>query len=211
MKVIQVLAVDDSETFLHGIQSLLALEPDLQLVGKAHCGAEAVEKTCALNPDIVLADLRLCWRDSLERPTHAAGLRMIREITNACPQTKVVMISSFAERRCLVNAVNAGAQGYLPKESSVDTILDAIRIAAQGGVVLTSKQLAWLQTPLETLTPREKQVLALLAEGKSDAQIGLQLGIAMGTASKHVENIRDKLEVSSRGEAVAEARRKGLL
>ena len=211
MNTISILAVDDSETFLHGIESLLALEPDLQLVGKARCGQEAVDKACALKPDMALADLRLCWRTRRERPNQEAGLRMIREIVNACPSVKVVVISSFSERRWVVQAVSAGAQVYLPKEASVETILSAIRRASQGGIVLTQEQLTWLRDPEENLTSREREVLVLLAEGKSDAQIALQLGIAMSTASKHVENIRDKMDVSSRGEAVAVARDKGLL
>ena len=211
MSAIRVLAVDDSETFLHGIESLLALEPDMQLVGKAHCGWEALDKACSLNPDIVLADLRLSWQEQRERPTQAAGLRTIREITHACPQVKIIVISSFSERRWVVQAINAGAQGYLPKEASAAEIIAAIRTGAAGGVVFSAEQLAWLRSPGEVLTRREKQVLALLAEGKSDGEIGYQLGIAMSTASKHVENIRDKMDVSSRGEAVAEARKKGLL
>ena len=211
MSAIRVLAVDDSETFLHGIESLLALEPDMQLVGKAHCGWEALDKACSLNPDIVLADLRLSWQEQRERPTQAAGLRMIQEITDVCPQVKIIVISSFSERRWVVQAINAGAQGYLPKEASVEMILSAVRTAARGGVVLSAEQLAWLRSPGESLTPREREVLALVAEGKSDGEIGYQLGIAMSTASKHVENIRDKMDVSSRGEAVAEARKKGLL
>jgi DNA-binding NarL/FixJ family response regulator len=211
MNTISVLAIDDSETFLHGIESLLALEPDLQLVGKARCGQEAVAKACALKPAITLADLRLCWQAERERPTQEAGLRMIREVVNACPPVKVIVISSYSERCWVVQAVNAGAQGYLPKEASVETILNAIRIAAQGGIVLTQEQLTWLRSPEETLTPREREVLVLLAAGKSDAQIALQLSIAMSTASKHVENIRNKMDVSSRGEAVAAARDRGLL
>ncbi len=211
MSTIRVLAVDDSETFLHGIESLLALEPDMQVVGKAHCGSEALDKACSLNPTIVLADLRLSWQGGRERPTQEAGLRMIREVTDACPQVKIIVISSFSERRWVVQAISAGAQGYLPKEASIEMILSAVRTAARGGVVLSAEQLSWLRNPGESLTPREREVLALVAAGKSDGEIGYQLGIAMSTASKHVENIREKMDVSSRGEAVAEARRKGLI
>jgi len=91
----------------------------------------------------------------------------------------------------------------------LERILGAIRTAAQGGVVLTQEQLTWLRNPVESLTPREKE--GLVAEGRGDGKIAHDLGIAVGTASKHVENIRRKVGASSRGEAVAVARRKGLI
>lgn len=211
MNTIRILAADDSETFLRGIESLIALEPDMELVGKAHSGAVALDMVGVLNPTVVLADLRLSWQGGRERPTQGAGVRMIREIKELCPQIKTIVISSFAERRCVVRAIGAGAQGYLSKEASVEAILSAIRTAARGGVVLTHEQLTWLQDPVEALTPREKEVLVLVAEGRGDAEIARDLNIAVGTASKHVENIRRKVDANSRTEAVAEARRMGLI
>jgi DNA-binding NarL/FixJ family response regulator len=106
--------------------------------------------------------------------------------------------------------MDAGACGFLPKEASVDELVAAIHTAARGGVVLTAEQLRWLREPLDPLTPREREVLALLAQGKSDGEIALALGVAVRTASKHVENIRQKVGASSRGEAVALALEKGL-
>ena len=211
MSVIRVLAVDDSETFLRGVEGLLALEPDIELVGKAGNGSEALRQALSLRPDVILVDLRLCWDEQDEKPTQDDGLRAIQALARNCPQARIVVISSFWEQRWVVQAMDAGAHGYLAKETSAEQIVAAIRTVARGGVVLTAEQLAWLREPVEPLTPREREVLALLCEGYSDAEIGRRLGIASRTASKHVENIRDKLEASSRWEAVIEARRRGLI
>lgn len=211
MSVIRVLAIDDSETFLRGVESLLALEPGIELVGKAGNGSEALRQARGLHPDVILADLRLCWDERVEKPTQADGLRTIQALARCCPQAWIVVISSFWEQRWVVQAMDAGAQGYLAKEASAEQIVAAIRTVAQRGVVLTAEQFSWLREPVESLTPREREVLTLLAEGYSDAEIGRRLGIASRTASKHVENIREKLEAGSRWEAVATARRRGLI
>ena len=211
MSVIHILAVDDSETFLRGIESLLARESDLQVVDAAQCGATAVEKAKTLRPHVLLADLRLSWEGRGERPTQETGLRMIRRINQIDPQVKVLVLSGSSERRWVVQAMNAGAQGYLAKESSGEQIIRGIRVVAAGGIALTAEQLAWLRQPGEQLTQREMEVLMFLAEGKSDAEIGRALYIATRTASKHVENIRDKLGAGSRWEAVVVARRLGLI
>lgn len=211
MSKIRVLAVDDSETFLRGLETLLALEPDIELAGVARNGGEAVAQARHLQPDIVLIDLRLAWDKGSERAMQESGLRAIRELCAACPQAGAIVISSFSERRWVVLAMDAGARGYLPKEVHPDAIMAAVRTVASGGIVLTPEQLGWLRDPIEPLTGREKDVLALLAQGQSDKEIAFRLGISIGTASKHVENIREKLGASSRGEAVAQAREQGLI
>lgn len=212
MKTIRILAVDDSETFLRGLSSLLALEPDLEMMVTAGSGVEAVEQTRILLPDVVLLDLRLAWeKGDTHRPSQADGLRTIREVLAVHRDASLIVISAFSERRWLVEAMDAGARGYLPKEARGEEILAAIRVVAQGGVALTPEQLAWLRVSANPLTIREKEVLALLAEGKSDAEIARRLSIATATASKHVENIRQKLGASSRGEAVVMARHQGLM
>jgi DNA-binding NarL/FixJ family response regulator len=205
-----ILAVDDSEMFLRGLASILALEPEIELIGTAHEGEQAVEVAQLHTPDVIILDLRLSWNSSDERPSQAAGLRVLRQFAANVPDTAVIVMSSFAERRWVVQAMDAGACGFLPKEASVDELVAAIHTAARGGVVLTAEQLRWLREPLDPLTPREREVLALLAQGKSDGEIALALGVAVRTASKHVENIRQKVGASSRGEAVALALEKGL-
>lgn len=205
-----ILAVDDSEMFLRGLASILALEPAIELIGTAHEGEQAVEVAQLLTPDVIILDLRLAWNSSDERPSQAAGLRALRQFAANVPDAAVIVMSSFAERRWVVQAMDAGASGFLPKEASVDELVAAIHTAARGGVVLTAEQLRWLREPLDPLTPREREVLALLAQGKSDGEIALALGVAVRTASKHVENIRQKVGASSRGEAVALTLEKGL-
>jgi DNA-binding NarL/FixJ family response regulator len=205
-----VMAVDDSEMFLRGLASILALEPELELVGTAREGEQAVRLVRLLAPDVVILDLRLTWNSDDERPSQTAGLNVLRQVAASLPDTAVIVMSSFSERRWVVQAMDAGASGFLPKEASVEELVAAVRTAARGGVVLTAEQLHWLRKPLDPLTPREREVLALLTQGKSDGEIALALGVAVRTASKHVENIRQKVGASSRGEAVALAREAGL-
>jgi DNA-binding NarL/FixJ family response regulator len=211
MSKIRVLAVDDSETFLRGLEILLATEVDLELAGVARSGAEAVTRARRLQPDVVLMDLRLAWDSAAARAAQEDGLRAIREMAEHWPQMAIVVISSFSERRWVALAMDAGAKGFLPKEAPPEAIMAAVRTAAGGGVVLTPEQFGWLRNPAEPLTGREKEVLALLAQGQSDKEMAHDLGITVGTASKHVENIREKLGASSRGEAVARAREQGLI
>lgn len=205
-----VMAVDDSEMFLRGLASILALEPELELVGTAREGEQAVRLVRLLAPDVVILDLRLTWNSDDERPSQTAGLNVLRQVAASLPDTAVIVMSSFSERRWVTQAMDAGASGFLPKEASVEELVAAVRTAARGGVVLTAEQLHWLRKPLDPLTPREREVLALLTQGKSDGEIALALGVAVRTASKHVENIRQKVGASSRGEAVALAREAGL-
>lgn len=206
-----VLAVDDSAMFLRGLASILALESDLELIGTASEGEAAVQVARRLAPDVIILDLRLAWNSDDERPSQATGLRVLRQVAAEMRDAAVIVMSSFAERRWVVQAMDAGASGFLPKEASVEELVAAIHTAARGGVVLTAEQLSWLRKPLDPLTPRERETLALLAQGKSDAEIALALGVAVRTASKHVENIRQKIGASSRGEAVALAQQEGLV
>ncbi len=208
---IRILMVDDSETFLRGLRSYLVQESDLEIVGMAHSGQEAVAQTRLLLPDVVLMDLRLVWQTKVEPSKEETGLRAIQEVLAARAQARVIVISSRDERRWVVQALDAGARGYLSKDAALDEIIAAIRTVARGGVALSAEQLGWLRGPAEPLTEREREVLALLAQGQGDKEIAQRLGISAGTASKHVENIREKLGASSRGEAVARAREQGLI
>ena len=207
---IRVLAVDDSETFLHGVASLIALERDMVLAGLAGNGQDALVMARTVEPDVILMDLRIPWTTGAPS-SQLVGLKTIEAFQSLNGEVPIVVISSFSERRWLVQAMDAGAQGYLSKEISADEVIASLRAATAGELVLTAEQRAWRQESKRVLTPREQQVLHLLAEGKSDADIADRLLISPKTARKHTENIRHKLGVSSRGEAVAEARRRGLL
>ena len=210
-EIIRIFAVDDSETFLRGIESILALEDDVAMIGKAHFGEEAVRRIVMLRPDVVLMDLRLRWNEATDFPSQMDGIQTLSEIIRHWPEARIIVISSFSERRWVVQAMDAGAQGYLPKEVSAEQMIIAIRAVAYGNVALSAEQLRWLRNDIDPLTQREEEVLALLAEGKSDAEIARQLGITRRTASKHVENLRDKLGARSRWEAVVKARHRGLI
>lgn len=210
MKCIRVLAVDDSETFLWGLESLLSLQPDIEMVGTARNGEQAVALVHLLNPEVVILDLRLAWNAAEPRSNQDVGLCVLGNIRAYTADISVIVMSSFSERRWVVRAMDAGAHGFLAKEAGVEEIVSAIRIVAHGGVVLTAEQLRWLREAPDPLTPREQEVLMLLARGKSDGEIAYALGISTRTASKHVENIREKVGAGSRGEAVALAFEAGL-
>lgn len=210
--MIRVLAVDDHEVFLQGLARLLDTEVDLELVGTAFYGQEGVETARLLQPNVIALDLQLLWqREERTGPSQENGIRLIEAMHIACPTAYILVVSGFADRRWLVRAIHAGAQGFVSKEASADEIISAIRLTGQGRAVLTAEQMAWLREPVENLTPREQEVLLLLKQGRSDAEIASHLGIERRTASKHVESIREKLGASSRLEAVALAEGQGLL
>lgn len=211
MNPIRILAVEDSQTFLHGLERVLEFEPGITIVGTATCGDEAVAQAARLAPDVVLLDLRITWQGNDAPPAQEKGLRAIREIKAKAHARSIVVLTSHTERKWVIQVVEAGASGFVSKDAPSDEIAAAVRTAARGGVVLTAEQLEWVRDNADLLTAREKEVLALLDQGLSDIEIAQRLHIERGTASKHVENIRQKLEARSRSEAVALARQRGLI
>jgi DNA-binding NarL/FixJ family response regulator len=197
--------------FLYGLKILLQTEPDLQLVGTAQTGAEALQKMRELTPDVALVNLRIKWLGDEAQPSMASGLRTIQKIAERHPQTPILVVSSYMEQRWVVQAMNAGAKGFLAKESDTRDIVAAIRATHRGRVVLTAEQMAWLRQTHDLLTEREQEVLVLMAEGIDDAELAARLQIKITTVRKHVENLRTKLQARNRLEAVIIATRRGFL
>jgi two-component system NarL family response regulator len=214
---IRVLVVDDHALFRRGLEMVLAQESDIDVVGEAADGAEAVELARELTPDVVLMDVRMPRRGGIEACTG------IKDVT---PTTKIVMLTISDEEADLYDAIKAGASGYLLKEISIDEVASAIR-AVHGGQSLISPSMASKllnefatlikrgderqHVPAPRLTERELEVLKLVAKGLNNRTIAEQLFISENTVKNHVRNILEKLQLHSRMEAVVYAVREKLL
>lgn len=198
---IRVMIVDDHDVLRNGLAVFLSTCSDIELVGEAATGHEAVQQCETLQPDVVLMDLIMPEMD---------GVTAIRLIKQRYPQVHVVALTSFDDGDLVQSALQAGALSYLLKNISADELIMAIR-SAYGGKVTLSPEIAQVlistvsRTPRTDyeLTGREQEVLALMAKGLSNHEIAQRLSITHFTVKKHVSNILAKLDVSSRTEAVA--------
>lgn len=201
---INVLLVDDHALFRSGIRSLLQPHPDLAVVGEAADGIEGVSRARQLQPDVVLLDLHMPGISSLET------LQLLRD----CPNVAVIVLTDSKEPEGLTAALRAGARGYLSKDIDADYLAQSIRRAASGETVLaeamsanpenclpdsTPKNLSF--SDADRLTPREREILACLAQGESNKTIARTLDLAESTVKIHVQHILKKLNLSSRVQA----------
>lgn len=196
---IRVLVVDDHTIVREGLVTLLEAVPDLQLVGEAASGSEAIHLCAEGEPDVVLMDLVM---------PGMGGVTAIRAILADNPEIQVLALTSFREKELVQGALEAGAVGYLLKNISADELARAIRMASRGEPTIAPEATQALidvvtgSPPLgHDLTEREHQVLELLVKGLSNAQIARQLGITSSTVKNHVSHIFSKLDVSTRTEA----------
>lgn len=206
---IRVMIVDDHDMVRRGLAAFLRVKPDLQLVGEARDGLEALLVCENVQPDVVLMDL------VMPKLTGAEATRSIRE---RWPHIQIVALTSFEEKDLVRDALRAGAISYLLKNVTVEELASAIRAANNGQSTLAPEALlALVRTPDAepsaeyNLTPRELQVLALLVQGLSNPDIAKQLMVSRSTAKAHVSNILSKLAVSNRAEAIALAIRSNLV
>jgi NarL family two-component system response regulator LiaR len=208
---IRVLIVDDHVIVRKGIRALLAAKRDIQVVGEAGDGAEAVAQAAALSPDVILMDLVMPRMD---------GIQATREIVARDPGTHVLVLTSFAADEQVFPAIKAGALGYLLKDSGPQELVQAIRQVYRGEPSLepsiARKVLSELSSPprkpltADPLTARELDVLRLIAQGRSNKEIAAQLAIAEETVHTHMSNILSKLHLASRTQAALYALREGL-
>jgi two-component system nitrate/nitrite response regulator NarL len=212
---LRILLVDDHVLFRKGLARLLDAQPDFEVVGEAADGAEAIQRVQALRPDVVLMDLRMPVCD---------GLEATREIKRDHPSVRVVMLTVSEDDQDFFAAIRCGADGYLVKDMRPEGLFRELRGLANGEApiskAMTGKMLRQLAlggrpavpaAPVDVLSDREREVLALVAEGMPNAEIAAELGVAVNTVRNHVRSILEKLGLRNRVQAAVYAVRAGLL
>ncbi|MFF1898728.1 response regulator [Streptomyces sp. NPDC058206] len=209
-KIIRVLLVDDHQVVRRGLRTFLEIQDDIQVVGEAADGAEGVARSEELRPDVVLMDIKMPGTDGIE------ALRKLRELENPA---KVLIVTSFTEQRTVVPALRAGASGYVYKDVDPDALAGAIRSVYAGHVLLQPEVAGALLAQEDagggtgrgsTLTEREREVLGLIADGRSNREIARALVLSEKTVKTHVSNILMKLDLSDRTQAALWAVRHGV-
>jgi DNA-binding NarL/FixJ family response regulator len=216
---IRTLIVDDHALFRRGLEIVLATESDIEVVGQAGDGTEAIERASEALPDVVLMDVRM---------PRSSGIEACRAIKEVAPSAKIIILTMSDEEEDLFEAIRAGASGYLLKDIPLDEVSEAVR-AVNGGQSLISPAMAGKlltefaalakrdqeevpqQVPAPKLTDREMQVLKLVARGMNNRDIAKELFISDNTVKNHVRNILEKLQIHSRMEAVMVAVREKLI
>jgi NarL family two-component system response regulator LiaR len=208
-KPIRVMLVDDHQMVRNGLSTFLLVHDDLELVGEANNGEQALVMFQRVRPDVVLMDLKMPRMD---------GVEATRALIARDPELRIIALTSFKEESLVQEALDAGAIGYLLKDIDADDLADAIRAAHRGEPTL-APEAAWVLFKAsrrgpeigDDLTEREREVLALIVEGATNPEIAEQLIISRSTVKTHVSNILSKLGVSTRTEAASLALQKGLV
>ena len=214
---VRILIVDDQELFREGLHTLLAIQPDLQVVGEARNGEDALRLAGALKPDVVLMDLRMPVLN---------GVAATRQLKRTQPEIKVIVLTTFDDDENVFEGLRAGAVGYLLKDVASEQVVEAIRAVARGAAFLqpaiTGKVIAEFARLLPSLAPqahalveplseRELEILRRLSQGASNKEIADDLVITVGTVKNHVTSILAKLGVRDRTQAALKAKELGII
>jgi len=218
--LISVYLVDDHDVVRKGLRFYLSAHPDIAIVGEAGDAQSAVEGVAEHVPDVVLMDLVLPLQPGTE-PTDEGGVLATRRIRQISPRTQVVVLTSFAQDELIFAAIKAGALSYLLKDAEAETVLKAIHAASRGEATLHPRIAQRLMAevsapapgrdPAAGLTAREMEVLRLIAQGHSNAEIAAALVVTERTVKAHVSNLLGKLHLSDRTQAAVYAWREGLV
>ncbi|MGW0197730.1 response regulator [Nonomuraea sp. NPDC003201] len=204
--VIRLLIADDHPIVRDGIRGMFAGDPGFEVLGEAGDGAQAVELARALDPDVILMDLRMPRMD---------GVSAIKELARLGIAARVLVLTTYDTDRDVLPAIEAGATGYLLKDTGRDELVRAVRTAARGEAVLSpsvaTRLLGQVRAPADPLSARELEVLQLIADGATNREVATRLFISEATVKSHVLHIYTKLGVNDRAAAVAVAFRRGLL
>jgi two-component system, NarL family, response regulator LiaR len=211
-RMINVLVVDDHRLFRQGLHALMGRAHDIHIIGEARDGQEAVDLAEELRPDVILMDLEM---------PHMGGIQAIRAIRARQPEARILVLTSFSEDENVFPAIEAGALGYMLKDTNSATLLQAIRLVARNEPSLDTKIQSKLMKGYthtqekkevsEALSPREKEVLILLAGGLNNQAIADRLKISELTVRSHVSSVLDKLNLANRVQAALYALRQGMV
>lgn len=203
---IRLFLVDDHQVVRMGLRSVLVNDSEISIVGEAGTSAEAVSQVLEQKPDVVLLDLRL---------PDGSGIDVCREILAALPETRILFLTSYGDEDAVLSAIVAGAKGYLLKEVSADELIRCIKLVAEGQPILdptvTSRVLTWMkglkmpppEEKTEGLSPQEHRIVALIAEGKTNKEIAVDLNLSEKTVKNYLSNIFQKLQITRRSQAAA--------
>ena len=214
MDTIRVLIADDHAAFRKGLRGMLSLVPEVEVVGEAAGGLEAVSQTSALQPDVILMDVQM---------PDLNGIDATQRVLAMSPHIGVLMLTMFEDDDSVFAAMRVGARGYVLKGADRDEVRRAIKAVSQGEAIFSPAiaqrlmhyfgglaQLASRTLPFPQLSDREREVLTLIAQGLSNSEIAVRLYLSAKTVRNHVSNIFAKLQVASRSEAISRARSEGL-
>lgn len=213
MRPLTVLIADDHPLFRKGMRALLESMPDVEFIGEAESGGEAFEMATAHQPDVILMDLQM---------PDGGGLEATRKISKTSPHIRILVVTLFEEDESVFAALQAGARGYILKDAGEEEMVRAIRAVGEGEAIFSPAIATRLmdyfanaravipQDVFPELTDREREILVMMAKGKTNAAIAEQLSISLKTVSNHVSNLYNKLQVADRAQAVIRARDAGL-
>lgn len=203
MRMIRVLLVDDQTIIRDGLRALLEMQEDIQVVGEAANGQEALDRSLALRPDLVLMDIRMPVMD---------GVEAVWAIKKSCPDTIVIMLTTFDDDEYIINAMTYGASGYLLKDIGSEKLIESIRDGMDGGIILPGRVAAKITSrlaqgstasvTLNDFTEREIDIIRLLTQGKNNKEIADSLFLSIGTVKNYISQIYFKIDVSERAKAV---------
>jgi DNA-binding NarL/FixJ family response regulator len=213
MEPLRIVIADDHVFFRDGVRTLVEAAPDLELVGEAGTGDEAISLAASLQPDVILMDIRMPGTN---------GIEATRRIVQASPHIRVLMVTMFEDDQSVFTAMRAGARGYLLKGAKYDEMLRAIRAVGNGEAIFSpsiaarfleyfgSMRPATPPAVFPELSEREREILGLIAQGCKNAEIADQLVLTPKTVRNHVSNILSKLQVADRAQAIIRAKEAGL-
>jgi two-component system response regulator NreC len=214
MSEITLILADDHAVVRSGLRMLLDAQSDMRIVGEANNGREALDLTLSLKPDVILMDIMM---------PEMNGIEATRRITSENQDTAVLALTMYEDEQYFLEMLKAGASGYVPKRAAPDVLVSAIRTVSMGAMFIYpsmtkpfvqeygKKETADVSTASVDLTPREREVLILIADGLTNSEIGEQLEISVKTVDRHRENIMRKLDIHSRIDLVKYAIREGLI
>src|SRR5574341_150408 len=213
MDAIRVLVADDQTITRSGLRSLLAAQADIEIVGEARDGGEAIALAASLQPDVILMDLRM---------PGVNGIEATRRIHRGSPHISILVVTVFEDDTSVFPAIRAGARGYLLKNTEQDELLRAIRTVANGGAVfspgIAQRVLGYLNAPepsapklaFDELTPREREILELIAQGKTNTEIATLLSLSPKTVSNNISNVLVKVQATDRAKLMLMALEAGM-